>query len=520
VCAIIPVAIAVAAYAQGASGRGLSPQERRGKTIYLTGSSPSGRAISAFVGDGSSDVPGSTLPCVSCHRHDGRGNPEGGVVPSNISWSVLTKPYGLTVATDRRRPPYSAATVARAISEGIDPAGNELVAAMPRYSMSPDDLGDLVAYLKRLEEDIDPGLSQTGIRIGTILPGSGLRTGLGQALKALLAAYVEEVNRHGGIYGRTLELRLVDAGDTPAATRQKAQRFIEEEDVFALVGAFTAGADHEVAALAEDLHVPLIGPLTQWPLTGSPAYRFAFYLLPGLAEQAGALMRYATDKLHVHRPRTAVVHPESGALVSAAAAIAHQCQIVDCRSLLKFGYKPGAFPPIAAADALRKEPTDIVFFLGSGSEFVELKKQLGVVGVVFLFGALAGEQLFAAPASATDRIFLAYPTLPPDRAPEAVREFAALLEKHRLGTHHLALQMQAYSAIRVFVEGLRRAGRDLSRERLVASLEKLYEFETGLIGRVSFGPNRRVGSVGAYVIAADLEKKTLGPASEWIAARE
>lgn len=520
VYAVIVVAIAVAAYAQGTSGHGLTPQERRGKAIYLTGSSPSGRAIRTFVGDAANEVPGSTLPCVNCHGHDGRGNPEGGVIPTNISWASLTKPYGITVPTGRRSPRYTAATVTRAITEGIDPAGNELTAAMPRYSMSPEDLGDLVDYLKRLGEDLDPGLSQTGIRIGTILPGGDSPAGLGQALKALLAAYVDELNRNGGVFGRKIELRLLEAGDTPAATRHKAERFLEEEEVFALVGAFIAGADHELAALAEDRHIPLIGPLTQWPLTGSPTYRFAFYLLPGVVEQATALMRFAIEKLQLDRPRTAVIYPESVAVISAAAAIAQQCQTVNCRSFSKFGYPPGAFSPIAVADALRTQATDIVFFLGSGRDFAELKKQAGVPGVAFLFGALAGEDLFAAPASATDRIFLAYPTLPSDQAPEGVREFGALLESYQLGTRHLVLQMQAYCAVRVFVEGLRRTGRDLSREKLVASLEKLYEFETGLIRRVSFGPNRRVGVLGAYVIAADLEKKTLGPAREWITARE
>src|SRR5688500_11520878 len=156
--------MAVAAYAQGASGHGLTPQERRGKAIYLTGISPSGRAISTFVTDATNEIPASVLPCVNCHGHDGRGNPEGGVIPTNISWAFLTKPYGITAPSGRRSPRYTAATVARAITEGIDPAGNELTAAMPRYSMSPEDLGDLIDYLKRLGEDIDPGLSETGIR--------------------------------------------------------------------------------------------------------------------------------------------------------------------------------------------------------------------------------------------------------------------------------------------------------------------------------------------------------------------
>ena len=43
----------------------------------------------------------------------------------------------------------------------MDPAGNELAVAMPRYQMSPEDIADLIAYLKRIEADRDPGLTET-----------------------------------------------------------------------------------------------------------------------------------------------------------------------------------------------------------------------------------------------------------------------------------------------------------------------------------------------------------------------
>ena len=68
--------------------RGLSPQERRGKAIYLRGESPSGKEIKAIVGD--MDLPASTVTCAGCHGLRGEGRTEGGVTAGNLTWSNYT----------------------------------------------------------------------------------------------------------------------------------------------------------------------------------------------------------------------------------------------------------------------------------------------------------------------------------------------------------------------------------------------------------------------------------------------
>src|SRR5271165_5380224 len=63
----------------------------RGKQIYLYGTGYNGVAIEAMAGEGSVKVPAAVLRCVNCHGPDGRGKPEGGVYPSNIRWTELSK---------------------------------------------------------------------------------------------------------------------------------------------------------------------------------------------------------------------------------------------------------------------------------------------------------------------------------------------------------------------------------------------------------------------------------------------
>src|SRR6266403_1968586 len=100
-------------------------------------------AILSFV-----RVPASVMPCAGCHGRDGRGKPEGGVTPPNITWDNLTKPYGMTREDGRKRITYTGALLKQAILMGVDPGGVKLQAAMPRYSFTQSDFADLLAYLR------------------------------------------------------------------------------------------------------------------------------------------------------------------------------------------------------------------------------------------------------------------------------------------------------------------------------------------------------------------------------------
>jgi hypothetical protein len=73
---------------------------------------------------------------------------------------------------------------------------------------------------------------------------------------------------------------------------------------------------------------------------------------------------------------------------------------------------------------------------------------------------------------------------------------------------------------KVLVEGLKRAGQQLSRDKLIATLEHMYEYETGLTPRLTYGPNRHIGALGAHIVALDLATQQFVAGSAWIAPEE
>lgn len=501
----------------------LTPEERNGKQIYLFGTSASGRQITALLGDDVTEVPAGTLPCASCHGYDGKGRPEGGVFPTNITEETLMKPYGIVHPRGRKHPPYTDRSLRRAITQGIDPAGNKLSAAMPVYRLTHEEIDDLMAYLKRLGKEKDPGLTDNTLRLGVVLPGKEPVTEAGQTIKAVLLAYFNDLNEQGGIYNRKIELRFTTSGDNPATARTNILHLIENEEVFAINSAYIEGAEKEVDTLINEREIPLIGAVTNFPHVSFPLNRYIFYLFSGVKEQACAMADYAANNLATKNTRIAIVSTDSEVFLDITNALEEQCKNNGFNSFTTWKYSPHQSGTARLIGELRQKGIELVFLLGSGDEQKELldeAQQLQRKPFIFIPGPLISREILNIPPGFKDKVFLSFPRGPSDMVRSTVMEYRTFAGKHKLSPRYLPIQVETYCSAKILTEGLKRAGKDVSREKLVAVLEGLYEFNTGLTPQITFGPNRRIGALGAYIASVDPEGKKIVGVSDWIKLQE
>ena len=496
--------------------RELTLQEKKGKAFYLRGESASGQEITALMGE--VDVPASTLTCAGCHGNRGQGITEGGVTAGNMTWAFLTKPYGHADDGGRKHPPFSESSFARLMTSGIDPAGNKLAVAMPVYRMPQEDMANLIAYLKRIETDTDPGVTDTSIVLGTVLPEKTALSGLAQSMGDVLQAYFAEINSRGGIYNRKIDLRVMYGDSKATVTNMK--RLIDEDQVFAIVSGLTAGAEDGVAALTQETEVPIIGPSTLLPQRSSPLNRYVFYLLPGLKEQGRALVSFAGKKTDSSKSNVAVVSPDAEFNRSIAGTIEEQMKKERWSSVTTNYYSRERFNAAQFVNEFHQKKIDTVFFVGSGTEAAAMLSEAESVGwtpALYMLGSLVGSNVVdMVSVKMKDRVFLAFPTVPADVSTAGAAEYSALLQRHKINSTHAAAQASAIAAARILVHALELCGKDLSREGLVTKLEGLYEYETGLLPKITFGPNRRIGALGAYVVTIDPEKKLFPASLEWV----
>src|SRR5256885_963708 len=148
-----------------------------GRSIYLRGVLGSGAPLEGTREAGV--VPtGADAACVNCHQRSGLGSVEGHLsIPpvtgeylfhsraQDASEAVLPYVEGL----HGNRDPYTEATLARAIRDGLDSQGRPLGYLMPRYALGDDEMTALIGYLKTLNVHQVPGVTETVLHFATIV---------------------------------------------------------------------------------------------------------------------------------------------------------------------------------------------------------------------------------------------------------------------------------------------------------------------------------------------------------------
>lgn len=148
------IGIIVSGYYQATpkSGRLDSQQfSSEGQRIYLTGFSSKGRIPFAR---GPMWLARRGGGCVACHGLDGQGGivPMMGTEPTPaITYKALTQAEkNEDPGDEEEHPPFTEKTIKQAITLGLEPNGEELDNMMPRWSMTNEELDEIIEYLKVL----------------------------------------------------------------------------------------------------------------------------------------------------------------------------------------------------------------------------------------------------------------------------------------------------------------------------------------------------------------------------------
>lgn len=496
------VLAAVCLLSPGAASAQLNPEQAAGKQLYLEGKSATGSRFEAILNDGDTRVPAHLMPCGSCHGEDGRGRAEGGVNPSDITWGVLSHSSRPNNNFTPPRKAYDANSLRRAIVDGIDPNGNRLGIAMPRYGISPRDLSDLIAYLKVLGDEPEPGVTGDRIRIAALLPASNSSSAADTNFVALLQAYFDELNQHGGIYNRRLELVPLRMPDAEDGHGREVKQLVTAANVFALLAPFVPGSDAAGNGLLEQLKLPAVITYASGTAANGSEESQVFFVFSGLFQESNALITVASARHRAEDGPPAIVFPE--AMQPLADYTAERCRAMSLGDAPVLKYME--FDPQSVAEWLKHRNIRTVFFFGNERELRQLLEDQRDL-TIFQPGPLAGQEFFTSAPELAERVFFSFPILPGDIAPEALADFHLLLRKHGLSQLRPAPSLLDLTSAKVLTEALRQSGRQLTRATLVNALRDLHDFDAGLKPLVSYGPERRIGALQACVVKWNGKRK-------------
>lgn len=495
----------------------LSPAEQAGRRLYHEGVAASGATVTALVGAQGSPVPATILPCANCHGPDGLGRPEGGIRPPAITWDELAKPYGhdhdpAGGGSGRVHPAFDAASFARAVTMGVDPAGNRLDPAMPRYSMAASDLRDLTAYLKRIADDLDPGLGGERVRVGLLMHGPAPTQ---NATRAVVLEAVARGNAAGGVHGRRIELVELDGGDDGDGgdALRVALATADDRGVFAVLMPQEPPAGIDWAALAGAGGVPLLAGMA--PPDGElAAGTRAYFALPGLGDELVALTQHGApgDQGPAQGDAPAAILWQGDA---AALAAVDRLEAHLMRRAVRGGAADSALRGtvarhvVANAEAVR-QAVDALHARGARRVIVMLPPDALAVLMRAAEGRRWSPELrvplrFAAPLLAElpepwhGRVAVSMVAAPAEVGAGA-RAILAAARENGGGRVHPLSQLAALAGTEILLEGLKRSGRRVSRQGFADALAAMSEMPTEAGPRISYGPTRRVGAVGVHVL--------------------
>ena len=338
-----------------------------------------------------------------------------------------------------------------------------------------------------------PGVTPKTIVLGQSAAFSGPAAQLGIQMNAGTKAYFDHVNAQGGIFGRKIELKTRDDRYEATLCVENTKKFIEEDKVFALVS--YVGTPTTVAALPvfTEAKVPLIGPFTGAEALRSPVNRYIFNVRASYYDETEKIVEQLVS---TGNHKIAVFYQDDA---YGQAGLKGVQIAMDKRNLKIAALGKVERNTIKVEDAVKAisavEPDGVVMISAytSITEFVRQMKKAGS-STQFHNVSFVGSKALADALKEEGRGVAISQVVPFPWSPSVtiVKEYQDVMTKAG-NTDFNFSSLEGYIVGKVMVEGLRRAGRDLSREKLVTALEGMNNVDVGDF-IVSFSPTNHSGS--------------------------
>lgn len=322
---------------------------------------------------------------------------------------------------------------------------------------------------------------------------SGFTGAVAAGVKETLAGamlYLDLVNAKGGVGGQKIELLSMDDKFEPALAAENARELIEKKNVIALF--LTRGTPHTQAIIPwlDKYHVPLVAPSTGAMVLHQPLQKYVFNVRAAYQREAEKAIAHQAS---IGLSKIAVVYTDDsfGADGLAGAQKGLQKAHLEPVGLYKFDRNKPDFSSLAPA--IVQAGAQSVLLVASGTSAVAAIQALRAAGstaqcVTLSNNATAG---FVAALGSHAHGVIVSQVFPQSQSYALVKEMVDAARTKDLADTSPAM-LEGFTAAKVLVEALRRAGGKPTRERLQAALEGMDKFDLGGL-EIGYSPTDHTG---------------------------
>ncbi len=331
----------------------------------------------------------------------------------------------------------------------------------------------------------DPGITGNSILIGGTTPLSGVASAYASVARGA-EAYFKYVNARGGVNGRKINYKYLDDGYIPSSTVQQTRQLVQQDRVFAIYNSL--GTEHNLAIrdYLNSVRVPQVFAATgartfgasfrkyPWTIGYQPSYYGEAQIYGRWIVKNRPRARIAILFQNDDYGRELIAGLRKGLGRMSSRIIAQQGYEVtesdvqsqvarlkasNANTFMVFGTPRYATQSFLYANRLNWKPLIFVNSVSSASNIMEIAGDGGTNKRVV--GAMSIQ-------------FLKDPTDPKWARSPGMRLYRQIMRRH-LGRGNVndVYHVYAMASAHTLVEGLRKAGRNLTRSGLMAALARL-----------------------------------------------
>ncbi len=331
-----------------------------------------------------------------------------------------------------------------------------------------------------------------------------------------LEGYFGYVNDRGGVHGRKIITQYYDDGYKPQNAVANTKRLVDQDKVFAIVSSQGTGAVMATVKFLTQNKVPLIFPFQGVPISGQ---KTIFTSFTPYSNQSELVVTWLVKIKGFKRIGMLYQDDKYGYTFRDPAK----------KTLAKFGlkliaaesYKRGAKDLSAQVAKLRKANLDACLLVATpppGAAFLkEAHKQGWKDTKIISSGPLTDEKYINLSGGVGEGIWgLSLWPDPVNSNDPAVVEYREIMEKYGKDRDKTPnrYSLYGYFYAKLFVAGLQRAGKDLTRESYIAALEGIKDWDNGITPPVSFSATDHLAQNSGFMV--EVQKGIFRPISGWI----
>jgi len=363
------------------------------------------------------------------------------------------------------------------------------------------------------------GVTHDTIKIGVIGDLTGPVAQVATPYTRGFINYFRYINEQGGIHDRKLKVTVENDRYSIPMAISAFKKLVYRDNVFALFAISQTGAFRALMDRIEKERIVLF-TYSGAEFLVSPLKRHIFVSVPSYEDHVRADIDYIMNDLKAKDPRVAFVAPDTEAGKVGFLGFKDQAKLYN----LKTHKEVVNFRILDAASQilnLKRFKADYVVTTACGialtSLFLRDAQKYGFFPSGF-FGDYASceEDVLAMSKKAAKHYYASHSCNSWFSNTSEIGKLREITMKYGPDTKSKSKSyILAWLKSTLFVEGLKRTGKDLTTKRLVNSLEGIKDFSTGLTGLVTFSPEDHRGVYHMRIFKADIEKGIMVSVTDW-----